>query len=464
MLTATVLGLAYESPTVDFPARTGPGTGFGRTPFTVRKDTSGLEVLDVQPDADNTMSNFSRVYQWFHLRLADGSECWMRDHVIGIQGDFSVYGYGNVAELVHAYTLVRDMSAVKATKTEESAKTEPAEAPKTTETEESAKPAETSSNPLAAAAANAAAQNPVDEVDATTATSEAAPAEGKSGKIEKADMDVAKPTGPAVAIPNTQAAANTRSGPGTSYDRSFTIPRGTSVSILAVQREVVGNKYRWFRVAYDSKETWIREDLCKYDGDTEPFDLPTDLYPTPMANCWWVRGYNMPPDIDSSTWQHDGWDLGAQTGEPLLAGHKGGTVIRSFECSKCNPDGRSTLQAGFQIGDSRIYSDQDWGWGYGHHVIVRYTNDQLPESTQKALAARGFAGGTMFVMYAHMYTRSVADGQALGAGAIIGTCGNSGNSEATHLHLEVRASNSPNFSGWAAIRSGVMDPVVLFKR
>ena len=101
---------------------------------------------------------------------------------------------------------------------------------------------------------------------------------------------------------------------------------------------------------------------------------------------------------------------------------------------------------------------------YGNYVIVRYTNDQLPQSTRDLLTSKGFAGGAIFVMYAHLDKRLVQQGAILTPGQQIGTCGNTGNSEAPHLHLEIRAAKDPNFVHWANIRSGVMDAVVLFKR
>jgi murein DD-endopeptidase MepM/ murein hydrolase activator NlpD len=67
-------------------------------------------------------------------------------------------------------------------------------------------------------------------------------------------------------------------------------------------------------------------------------------------------------------------------------------------------------------------------------------------------------------MYAHLQRRLVEENVVVGPGQQIGTCGNTGNSEATHIHLEMRASASPNFTGWFNVRSGVMDAVALFKR
>jgi murein DD-endopeptidase MepM/ murein hydrolase activator NlpD len=81
------------------------------------------------------------------------------------------------------------------------------------------------------------------------------------------------------------------------------------------------------------------------------------------------------------------------------------------------------------------------------------------------LAQRGYPGGHIFVMHAHLERRLI-EGQNVQApgGAQIASCGNTGNSEATHLHLEIRASRSPDFVRWAVLRDGLMDPVALFKR
>lgn len=273
-------------------------------------------------------------------------------------------------------------------------------------------------------------------------------------------------TGAAVAIVKTQGAANTRNGPGTNFERTgVTLDRHSRWPILAVQPEQIGQKYRWFKLDAKGRQLWIREDLVSYDGDSTALGLPKDLYPAPMKEkYWWVRGYNMPPNQDSGLDTHDGWDFGAANGEPMLAGPNGGLVVKSFQCQKCTADRPSTLMQGFSLGDSRIYTDEGWGNGYGNYIIVRYTNQQLPQSTRDLLAGRGFAGGAIFVMYGHLANRLVEQGATLTAGQQIGACGNTGNSEAPHLHLEIRASKDANFSQWYNIRSGVMDPVALFKR
>jgi murein DD-endopeptidase MepM/ murein hydrolase activator NlpD len=67
-------------------------------------------------------------------------------------------------------------------------------------------------------------------------------------------------------------------------------------------------------------------------------------------------------------------------------------------------------------------------------------------------------------MYAHLQDRLVQEGQTLESNQVIATCGNSGRSEAPHLHLEIRFSKAQKFPGWAAIRNGLVSPIALFNR
>src|SRR3712207_7434676 len=57
-----------------------------------------------------------------------------------------------------------------------------------------------------------------------------------------------------------------------------------------------------------------------------------------------------------------------------------------------------------------LFRSQGWGGGYGHYVIVRYLHEQLPQSTRENLAAMGKPGNHIFVMYAHLHTRTVQEG------------------------------------------------------
>lgn len=439
---AFVRGLP-DIPTVrEINIRSGPNSGYDLL-FKSPVGTADLLVLDVRVD-DKGANLQGKTYQWFRLQFSNGQTGWARDDLLEISGDATAFGYGVLSTRTFAFALTRQFQPAL-----------PVEPPAPVMMP-AAPVAPTPTMPAAPAAPVAPA--------APLPTTPAAPA-----VPVPAAPPMAAPTpstGVPTAIIKTQGAANTRFGPGSSFQRTgITLPRHNRYPIVEVQREPAGQNYRWFKVNNGGQMLWIREDLVTYDGDTAALGLPSDLYPSPMKeNYWWVRGYNMPPNLDTSLVQHDGWDQGAATGEPMFGGPRGGLVVKSFQCPRCTPEKPSTLMNGFSLGDSSIFSDPGWGNGYGTHMIVRYSNDQLPESTRNLLATRGFPGGTLFVMYAHLQMRLLDAGATVSAGQQIATCGNTGNSEATHLHLEIRASRDPNFTHWANIKSGVMDPVVLFRR
>jgi hypothetical protein len=159
---------------------------------------------------------------------------------------------------------------------------------------------------------------------------------------------------------------------------------------------------------------------------------------------------------------HLGWDFSANTGEPIRCGPRGGLVIKVYICSKCTAAAPSALQQGHPLNDPAVISDPAWGFGFGNAVQVRYTSDLLPASTQDRLAKVGLPGGHLFVMYAHMSSISVQAGQQVSALGGLGVIGNTGNSTAQHLHLEVHASLNPNDVSFGSMRE--FDPEMLFLR
>lgn len=106
-----VKGLAYESPITKFPARSGPGTRNGEL-FKAEKGLTGLTILDIQPDEQNTPndSDRSRVYQWFRLAFPNGQSAWLREHILTICGDCSDWGYGILSSETYAYLIPRDIT------------------------------------------------------------------------------------------------------------------------------------------------------------------------------------------------------------------------------------------------------------------------------------------------------------------------------------------------------------------
>ncbi len=64
--------------------------------------------------------------------------------------------------------------------------------------------------------------------------------------------------------------------------------------------------------------------------------------------------------------------------------------------------------------------------GYGNHVLIEHGNDY-------------------WTLYAHLDTITIHDGQEIKQGDILGTIGDTGNANGTHLHFEIRHSNLANF-------------------
>ncbi len=481
-LVAYVSGIPSR-PTVK--VRNGPSTSYEPPLFEIPVGTPNLPVLEVRADEQGTNIQ-GRTYQWFRLQFPNGQIGWSRDDLLTISGDGTAFGYGVIVTPTVAGNLIRafvpnipsaPIAPVGVVPTAPVAPAAPA-APTLPSTPTQAvapvtvmpvtPPAPTSPSPTVVVVpvvipvTTTAPAAPV--VQAPVAP--AAPVPQPAAPAPVAPVPAA-PSNQPIAIIKTMGAAPTRQGPSTTFPRTtIVLNRNGRYPIVEVQRENASQQYRWFRVNNAGQSAWIREDLVTYDGDTSAFGLPTDLYPAPMKDdYWWVRGFNMPPNMDQSLVQHDGWDLGAASDIPVYCGPNGGTVVKTNVCAKCTPDRPNAASSGYQIGDPAIVSDPGWGYGYGTYVIVWYTSAQLPQSTRNLLASRGFGDqAAVGVMYAHLAQKTVNDGQLLTPGQQIGLCGNTGNSEARHLHLESRASKSPQFIGWANIRSGVMDDVALFKR
>lgn len=415
VLRAVIIGIPHIPTVVKVNVRRGPGT----SEALAFESPLGVDAVveAVQPDATNAGRD-GRIYQWFQLRFPNGELGWVRDDLIEIYGDGNAYGYG----IVHARTLAFSLPR----------------RPVTTPT-----PA-----PVVAPAQPVVPPAPAQPVAPQPAT----------------------PTPPVVggqpmAICRAKTGVNMRSGAGTNYNppigRMNFNDRGR---ILGAKRDETGIRLQWVNVEVNGLRGWVREDFLRLEGDPSAFGLGyPDQYPCPMPDSWWVRDYNYNPVDPKLGFEHWGWDFGANVGTPIYAGPQGGSVVQTMRCTRCTPSHPSTLSQGLSLGDPRVFSDPAWGFGYGHFVVVRYDHDKLPDSTRRILAERNLAGAHLFALYGHLHDFSVQTGQIVMPNAVIGTCGNTGNSEAAHLHLELRAGRNPA-ANWSALRADILDPIVLFMR
>ncbi len=412
---AVILGIPHIPTVVEINVRSGPGTNHAllfKSPLEVQTTVHAVAV-----DTD-LKSKDGKVYTWFQLVFPDGQIGWVRDDLIDVVGDGRAFGYGQVAARTLAFSLTR---------------TEPTAVPEAP---------------------------PITEPEITT------PPPSTEPKVTTPPVaDTAAPTGPATAIGRAKTGVNVRPGPGTSYNPPVTrLSFGQRGKILDVKPDESGTRLNWVQLDLNGVVGWVREDFLRFEGDFENTGAGhPDRYPSPIPDSWWVRDFNVDPVNPALGFEHWGWDFGAKEGTPIYAGPQGGTAVRTMRCTRCTPNAPSTLMQGLGLGDARVLNDPAWGFGYGNFVIVRYDHDKLPASTQTDLSTKGLAGAHLFALYGHLLDYSVSDGQAVSAGQRIAACGNTGNSEAAHLHLELRASTNPN-ADWSMLRPNLMDPILLFRR
>jgi hypothetical protein len=440
-------------PTIrEVKVRPQPGTVVAEL-FKVPVGTQNCRVLEVQPDAQGTNLN-GKVYQWFRIVLPDNREGWVRDDLVQVTGDGRPYGYGLLPMPAYAFSLTR------------SANINPAAAPATTTPSAASTP--TTTTPPAATVTPVAAVTPAAAATPAPATTPVTTTPATTAKPAATGPVVPSPAAPAgtvLAICIAKTGANLRQAPvsGTILTKVNYLEQ---VTVIGGTPQGGATNYVWVNVRTATGQSgFVRNTFLKIIGNASQWGLSAgDEYPAPMQAYWWVRGFGINfAQNDPNEVFHDGWDLGSNTGEPMLAGPRGGVVTQTMVCIKCTPDKPSSFMQGYAIGDQTIFNDPAWGFGYGNFVVVRYDNSLLPASTQQRLAARGLAGAHVFVMYAHLANFNVRNGQQLTANQQLGACGNTGNSEAAHLHLEVRAGSNPN-AMWSQLRGGLLEPGNLFSR
>lgn len=428
-----------------------PGTGTAvAVLLQTEVGTRDLPILDVQIDADSRDLN-GRVYQWFQVRFPNGTLGWLRDDLCSVQGDGTSFGYPNLSSETYAFTLTR--AAV------------PAPSPQPAPPTPAPQPVPTvltppGGEPVTPPTVLQPAQPAVVDVDT--------PAPAPSPQPTPPTPAPAAPTTPAV--PAGQVIGVVLGNGGLNLRRAAII--GAVLRRLNFLEQVgivktepqPGTNYIWAEVeTNDGTRGWVRTDFLSIRGDGSRFGLSTgDEYPAPLDRYWWVRGQNDGDNPNEAP--HLGWDFGSDHGEAVKGGPNGGKVAQLLNCTRCTPDRPNVLKHGLPLNAPSVFSDPAWGFGYGNAVIMRYLNEDLPASTRQRLSARGLSGAHLYVIYAHLSGINVAAGDEVAGGAKIGSAGNTGNSTAVHLHLEVRASTNANETSWFNMRANVLDPSVLFIR
>ncbi len=187
------------------------------------------------------------------------------------------------------------------------------------------------------------------------------------------------------------------------------------------------------------------------------------LFASPISGTWGQGQYVFETPVPYGDGKHNGVDY-VQCANQIVTAGGVGEVYKVFRCAKC----QGTSFDGLGLNDQQrreASNNMDYVFGFGNLVIVRYAWADLPESTRQAMTEKGFGGYYAFAYYAHLTDDvRVVEGQAVSRGTSIGYVGNTGNSTAAHLHLEVRcyASRSP-YPLEGSVDRVLLNPVRMFE-
>ncbi len=187
-------------------------------------------------------------------------------------------------------------------------------------------------------------------------------------------------------------------------------------------------------------EMYVEIDVDPTAGDPIPVN-PQNIFTSPVQGNYRI-GWRFNDPVNYGDGRHKGVDyVSPASGAPIVASGDG-VVFSSERCGVCTPDRPNWTAHGITIAAATaqgLFSKpSQWNYGFGNLVIVRYEFNALPVRARTALSARGYQNGYAYVFYAHLQDIFVNAGARVTAGQQIGTLGNSGNSTAPHLHLEVR--------------------------
>ncbi len=159
-----------------------------------------------------------------------------------------------------------------------------------------------------------------------------------------------------------------------------------------------------------------------------PTSIPTptqEPFGNPMYNAEQTGYYDIGLP-NSGPHPHYGIDV---IGDPydVLASTRG-TVRVADECSP-----NCTVPVGTEF-------TEDNNWGTGNVVIVEHRQDELPSWLIDNLGLT--ASQSLFLQYQHLASIAVQGGNAVQLGTTLGIMGNTGRSDAIHLHIEATIGNT----------------------
>jgi murein DD-endopeptidase MepM/ murein hydrolase activator NlpD len=152
------------------------------------------------------------------------------------------------------------------------------------------------------------------------------------------------------------------------------------------------------------------------------FLLPVDK-PTIAGSDW---GEPNGKDAFGNPSVHLGVVINPPKGTPIISSGNG--VVHTADYCKLNPCNNLMTQNQGHAWDNNVNG------GHGNVVVVEYWSSYLPKRIQNQLGP----GESVFILYAHLDSINVKQGEIVRPGDGVGIVGSSGNSDGTHVHIEIR--------------------------
>jgi hypothetical protein len=239
------------------------------------------------------------------------------------------------------------------------------------------------------------------------------------------------------------ASVNVRAEASSSGSLLGTASKNDSFTVLSISDQQ-SDGFSWIGISFNDESGYMRSDLVSLSGDCTQY-ISDERLSAPVSAAI-SQGYSA---------KHQALDfpipIGTQLTAPLNA-----TVIRSYACPNCQGT-PSNIFTTDPVRINQIFSDANWGFGYGEHIILAFRFEDIPSSAQQEiLNLGGSSEDKVFVLYSSLSIRSVDIAETIEEGTVIGFTGHTGFSSAPHLHLQVAFGKA-----WSS--ATIIHPSILFQ-
>ncbi len=211
-------------------------------------------------------------------------------------------------------------------------------------------------------------------------------------------------------------------------------------------------------------ELYVEIKVESQQGESRSLNAET-RFASPVEGDY-VIGWRYLAPVPYGDGKHKGVDYVSKAGVSGLlirAPGNGTTYSKRFVCDACTRERPNFLSQGLtQAQQTAAFSNEKpWVYGFGNMLVLRIAYADLPTRARAEMDRNGQRGWFAYVLYAHLDEILIEPNMPVSAGMPIARMGNTGNSTAPHLHLEIQLSQNANAN--IPLRSVPrIDPLLVF--